>query len=161
MTESRYKIIQLNQNVHTDQEEDDSDEEEDVSDNLDDDTVTIIPANDRHDLHFPQKFSETSSNMQTPTAILTLILIYFTLSIGLTFYQRDFLKVRDHSNLYLFICSWFFNAVSPIFVSYWYSISYYLLLFLLFYVCLSVWVSLRADGKNRNSISHLWLYFII
>lgn len=105
MTESRYKIIQLNQNVHTDQEEDDSDEEEDVSDNLDDDTVTIIPANDRHDLHFPQKFSETSSNMQTPTAILTLILIYFTLSIGLTFYQRDFLKVRDHSNLYLFICS--------------------------------------------------------
>lgn len=96
MTESRYKIIQLNQNVHTDQEEDDSDEEEDVSDNLDDDTVTIVPAND---LHFPQKFSETSSNMQTPTAILTLILIYFTLSIGLTFYQRDFLKVRDQSVL--------------------------------------------------------------
>lgn len=96
MTESRYKIIQLNQNVHTDPEEDDSDEEDDVSDNLDDDTVTIVPASDRHDLHFPQKFSETSSNMQTPTAILTLILIYFTLSIGLTFYQRDFLKVRVH-----------------------------------------------------------------
>lgn len=98
MTESRYKIIQLNQNVHTDQE-DDSDEEEDVSDNnLDDDTVTIVQANDPHDLHFPNKFNENSS-MQTPTAILTLILIYFTLSIGLTFYQRDLLKVCDCYNV--------------------------------------------------------------
>lgn len=115
MTESRYKIIQLNQNVHTDQE-DDSDEEEDVSDNLDDDTVTIVPANDRHDLHFPQKFSETSNNMQTPTAILTLILIYFTLSIGLTFYQRDFLKVRDH------YMSAHFNSFRSVFIGFFFSL---------------------------------------
>lgn len=97
MTESKYKIIQLNQNVHTDQEDDDDDdegeeEEEDFTDNIDDDTVTIVPANDPNDLHFPNKFNE-SNTMQTPTAILTLILIYFTLSIGLTFYQRDLLRV--------------------------------------------------------------------
>lgn len=92
MTESRYKIIQLNQNVHTDQE-DESDDEENGSDNLEDDTVTIVQAKEPHDLHFPNKFND-NSNMQTPTAILTLILIYFTLSIGLTFYQRDLLKVR-------------------------------------------------------------------
>lgn len=95
MTESKYKIIQMNQNVHTDQEEDDDgDEEEDLTDNLDDDTVTIVPASDPNDLHFPNKFNE-NNNMQTPTAILTLILIYFTLSIGLTFYQRNLLNVRS------------------------------------------------------------------
>lgn len=94
MTESKYKIIQLNQNEHTDQEDDDDEgEEEDFTDNLDDDTVTIVPASDPNDLHFPNKFNE-NNNMQTPTAILTLILIYFTLSIGLTFYQRDLLNVR-------------------------------------------------------------------
>lgn len=31
---------------------------------------------------------------QTAISTLGLILIYFTLSIGLTFYQRNFLKVR-------------------------------------------------------------------
>lgn len=31
---------------------------------------------------------------QTAVSTLGLILIYFTLSIGLTFYQRNFLKVR-------------------------------------------------------------------
>lgn len=92
MTESRYKIIQLNQNVHTDQE-DDGEDDEDLTDNQDDDTVTIIPANDSDDLHFPNKFNE-NNNMPTPTAIFTLIVIYFTLSIGLTFYQRDLLKVH-------------------------------------------------------------------
>lgn len=143
MTESRYKIIQLNQNVHTDQ--DDSDEEEDVSDNLDDDTVTIVQANDPHDLHFPNKINE-NSNMQTPTAILTLILIYFTLSIGLTFYQRDFLKVRDHYIKFrnLFIC---------------FQFSEYFFLFV------SSWSMRRCRcwsvRENRNSISHLRLFFTI
>lgn len=98
MTESKYKIIQLNQNLHTDQEDDDDDEEgeeeeDDFTDNIDDDTVTIVAANDPSDLHYSNKFHETN-NMQTPTSILALILIYFTLSIGLTFYQRDLLRVR-------------------------------------------------------------------
>lgn len=85
MTESKYKIIQINQNVHTDQEDDGDDD--------DDDTVTIVPANETDDLHFSNnKFTENNI-MQTPTAILSLILIYFTLSIGLTFYQRNLLKV--------------------------------------------------------------------
>lgn len=92
MTESRYKIIPINQNVHTDQE-DDGEDEEDLTDNLDDDTVTIVPANDSGDLHFSNEFN-VNSNMQTPTAILALILVYFTLSIGLTFYQRNLLTVR-------------------------------------------------------------------
>lgn len=34
------------------------------------------------------------SDMQTPLATLVLILIYFCLSIGLTFYQRWLLKVN-------------------------------------------------------------------
>lgn len=101
MTESRYKIIQINQNQHTDQE-DDGDDDEDLTDNIDDDTVTIVPANDSDDLHFPNKFNE-NNNMQTPTAILTLILMYFILSIGLTFYQRNLLKVHNTSCYILFI----------------------------------------------------------
>lgn len=93
MTESKYKIIPINQSVHTDHD-DDGEDEEDFTDNLDEDTVTIIPANDSDDLHFPNKFNDNNNNnMQTPTGILTLILIYFILSIGLTFYQRNLLKV--------------------------------------------------------------------
>lgn len=111
MTESRYKIIQLNQNVHTDQE-DDGDDDEDLTDNQDDDTVTITPANDSDDLHFPNKFNE-SINMPTPTAIFTLIVIYFTLSIGLTFYQRDLLKVRICDYSYLAHLRWFYAKTLP------------------------------------------------
>lgn len=92
MTESRYKIIPINQSVHTDQE-DDGEEDDELTDNIDDDTVTIVPANDSGDLHFPNEFNE-HNNMHAPTAILSLILIYFTLSIGLTFYQRNLLKVN-------------------------------------------------------------------
>lgn len=91
MTESRYKIIPIKQSVHTDQE-DDGEDEEDFTDNLDDDTVTIVPAIDSDDLNFSNKFND--NNMQTPIGILTLILIYFILSIGLTFYQRNLLKVH-------------------------------------------------------------------
>ncbi|XP_031618621.1 solute carrier family 35 member C2 [Contarinia nasturtii] len=90
MTESRYKQIPINQNVHTDQE-DDGEDEEDLTDTLDDDTVTIIPTNDSDEFNFPKKINE-NNNMQTPTGILTLLLIYFILSIGLTFYQRNLLK---------------------------------------------------------------------
>lgn len=93
MTESRYKIIPVNQSIHTDHE-DDGEDEEDLTDNIDEDTVTIVPANDSDDLHFTNKFNDNHNNMQTPTGILTLILIYFILSIGLTFYQRNLLKVQ-------------------------------------------------------------------
>lgn len=101
MTESRYKIIQINQNQHTDQE-DEGEDDDDLTDNIDDDTVTIVPANDPDDLHFSNKFTENNINMQTPTSILMLILIYFILSIGLTFYQRNLLKVHHiyHFRLY-------------------------------------------------------------
>lgn len=94
MTESKYKIIQLNQSVHTDQEDDDEDEEE-YTENLDeDDAVTIVPSSDTDNLHFANKFNGNQNNMmQTPIAILTLILIYFSLSIGLTFYQSNLLTV--------------------------------------------------------------------
>lgn len=92
MTDSRYKIIPINQNVQTDQEDDGEDDDE-LTDNIDDDTVTIVPANDSADLHFSSEFND-QINMQTPTAILMLILIYFTLSIGLTFYQQNLLEVH-------------------------------------------------------------------
>lgn len=93
MTESKYKILQANQDLHSD-EEDDGDEDDEFTKHLDDndDSVTIVHATDSDDLHFSQKFIENNT-MQTPAAILSLILIYFTLSIGLTFYQRNLLRV--------------------------------------------------------------------
>lgn len=95
MTESRYKIIPIDQNVHTDQE-DDGEDEEYLTDNLDDDTVNIVPANDLDDLHLSKNTNE-NINMRTPTGIISLLLIYFILSIGLTFYQRNLLKVNTLS----------------------------------------------------------------
>lgn len=59
MTETKYKIIQINQSVHTDLE-DDGEDEEDLTDNIDDDTVTIVPANDSDDLHFSNKFIDNN-----------------------------------------------------------------------------------------------------
>lgn len=92
MTQSKYKIIPLNQN-HPEEDEDDGEE---YTDNLDDDdTVTIVPSTDTDNVQFLNKFNPNNNNnaMQTPIAILSLILIYFSLSIGLTFYQRSLLRV--------------------------------------------------------------------
>lgn len=97
MTESRYKIIPINQSIRSDHEDDGENDDDDLTDNLDDDTVTIVPANDSDDLHFANKFNDNNNNMQTPTGIFTLILIYFMLSIGLTFYQRNLLKVCTYT----------------------------------------------------------------
>lgn len=93
MTESKYKILQVNQDLHTD-EEDDGDEDDEFKKHLDDndDSVTIVHATDSDDHHYSRKFIDNNT-MQTPAAILSLILIYFTLSIGLTFYQRNLLRV--------------------------------------------------------------------
>lgn len=101
MTESKYKIIQLNQSAHTDLDDDDFEDEEELTDNIDTDTVTIVPVNNSDDLHFSNKFNN-KNNMHSPSTILTLILIYFILSIGLTFYQRNLLKVRYYYFLHFY-----------------------------------------------------------
>lgn len=41
----------------------------------------------------------TNSIMQTPYSLVALILIYFALSISLTFYQRNLLKVCELTSL--------------------------------------------------------------
>lgn len=93
MNESKYKIIPMSRSQNTTDQEDFGENDGDYSENVDDNTVTIVQANDSDDLHFPQKLQENYI-MQTPATILSLILIYFTLSIGLTFYQRNLLKVK-------------------------------------------------------------------
>lgn len=106
MAESKYKIIEKEEpDINTDPDEDDEeDEEEEVyTENFDDDTVTIITTsnNESHSI-YPNKFNEVDI-MQTPAAILALILVYFAFSIGLTFYQRSLLKVITIS--FLCFCS--------------------------------------------------------
>lgn len=100
MAESKYKIIEKDeQDINTDLEEEEEeydDEDDDYRENFDDDTVTIITSsnNESHSAYpNPNKFNEVNI-MQTPAAILALILVYFAFSIGLTFYQRSLLKVN-------------------------------------------------------------------
>lgn len=95
MTKSQYRIVQVHDSLHADQTDDGKDFDDDYSANINGDTVTITTANDSDDPHFPQKSSPDKLTMQTPTTIITLIFIYFTLSIGLTFYQRSLLKVTQ------------------------------------------------------------------
>lgn len=87
MIESKYKLVRIYQNGSTNQRETDKNNEE-YSESVDDnDAVTIMLASDyQHEL-------AESVNIQKPATILSLILIYFILSIGLTFYQRSLLKV--------------------------------------------------------------------
>lgn len=85
MAEAKYERIHADQDVNTEQEEDDVDTVEDITEiNIIDDIANNY-----------QEAYNSLSIMQTPSAILILILIYFGLSIGLTFYQRSLLKVRS------------------------------------------------------------------
>lgn len=99
MAESKYHIIKKEeQDINSDPEDADEEEEEeedDYTENFDDDTVTIITSSN-HESHsiYPNKFNSVDI-MQTPAAILALILVYFAFSIGLTFYQRSLLKVNQ------------------------------------------------------------------
>lgn len=80
MSESRYeRITQAN----VDNENNEPNLDINSNDNIRDDTAIEMP--NQSILH---------GFAQTAISTLGLILIYFTLSIGLTFYQRNFLKVR-------------------------------------------------------------------
>lgn len=79
MSESRYeRITQAN----VDNENTEPNLDINSNDNVRDDTAIEMP--NQSMLH---------GFLQTAISTLGLILIYFTLSIGLTFYQRNFLKV--------------------------------------------------------------------
>lgn len=99
MADTKYKIIdkeeQDNSTDPEDNEDDDVYTEHFGNDNDNDDTVTIITSsnNEPHSIYPKNKFNDVDI-MQTPAAILALILIYFAFSIGLTFYQRNLLEVR-------------------------------------------------------------------
>lgn len=87
MTDSKYKIIPRARNENSDLDDEEYDGE--IGDNLNDETITIIPED---------KFIIRANNlnediMKTPAAILAITMIYFAFSIGLTFYQRQLLKV--------------------------------------------------------------------
>lgn len=128
MTESKYKIIPINQPVNTDQEDEGEDDDDEFNENLDDDTVTIVPTNDTDELHFSYKLNENNI-MYTPTGILSLILIYFTLSIGLTFYQRNLLKVFiQFFFLYFFSFTWIVISKHEI-VRYFFGFNHGLIIF--------------------------------
>lgn len=108
MAESKYRIIEKDEpDINTDPEEDEDDEEEDdYTEQFDDDTVTIITSA-QNDV-YPNKFNDVDI-MQTPAAILALILVYFAFSIGLTFYQRNLLKVSAQI-IYVFFSVFIFIA---------------------------------------------------
>ena len=98
MAETKYARIHTEQDVHTEQEE------EDELDNLDGTTATVKIVNEKsYNFQQPNQHSsistgQTTTMIQTPSAMLALIFIYFGLSIGLTFYQRGLLKVRRGGN---------------------------------------------------------------
>lgn len=93
MAEAKYKIIQTDRDVNTDQDEEGEEEAEFTDNNLDE-TVTIIALNESN-VNYPNNLKEINI-MQTQAAILALILIYLTLSIGLTFYQSSLLEVSTY-----------------------------------------------------------------
>lgn len=81
MSETRYERITQG---NIDNENAEPNVDINSNDNVRDDTTIEMP--NRNLLH---------GFAQTAVSTLGLILIYFTLSIGLTFYQRNFLKVRQ------------------------------------------------------------------
>lgn len=99
MTKSEYKIVQVHDS-NADQTDDGKEYDDDYTENINGDRVTVTSANDSDDPHFSYKAAEKHT-MQTPSTIISLIFIYFVLSIGLTFYQRSLLKVNAifHANL--------------------------------------------------------------
>lgn len=93
MTKSEYKIVQVHDSSNADQTDDGKDYDDEYTENINGDIVTVASANDSDDPHFLYKATEKHT-MQTPSTIISLIFIYFVLSIGLTFYQRSLLKVN-------------------------------------------------------------------
>lgn len=93
MTKPEYRIVQAYDSLITDQTDDGKDFDDDYTENINGDQVIVLSANDSADQHFTHKVVDKQP-MQTPLTIISLIFIYFTLSIGLTFYQRSLLKVR-------------------------------------------------------------------
>lgn len=88
MSETRYERI-TEENL-PDSESNDPNVDINSNDNTRDDTSIEIP--NQKSLH---------GFAQTAISTLGLILIYFTLSIGLTFYQRSLLKVRVRESRFL------------------------------------------------------------
>lgn len=87
MAETKYERIQTEQDALGEQNE--------IEFDIPGDRTTSHIAENTLSYNCQQKYqSPSTSIMQTPSAILALIFIYFGLSISLTFYQRDLLKVR-------------------------------------------------------------------
>lgn len=87
MTHSKYKIIPRDRNENSDLDDEEYDGES--GDNFNDETITIVP-----DDKFVIRANTLNEDiMKTPAAILAITMIYFAFSIGLTFYQRQLLKV--------------------------------------------------------------------
>lgn len=98
MAETKYEIIHRDHDVHTEQEEDDLEEYSIENSNRDFIRGTTLKddqiINNNNNIYPKEYINRNIDIMQTPSAILALILVYFGLSIGLTFYQRHLLYVR-------------------------------------------------------------------
>lgn len=85
MAETKYERIQAEQDAHGEQDE--------IEFDISGDRTAIHIADNTLSYSCQEKYQPSTSIMQTPSAILALIFVYFGLSISLTFYQRDLLKV--------------------------------------------------------------------
>lgn len=99
MAEAKYEILQRDHDVHTEPEEDGV-EEYGIDNTSDFIRTTALQddsnnGNNNNNNHSKEYIKRNIDIMQTPSAISALILIYFALSIGLTFYQRKLLNVRE------------------------------------------------------------------
>lgn len=110
MAESKYEIIQRQHDVHAEQEEDDLDDI-DNSNNGFFRTHTLqedhVINTNNNNIYSKPYANQNIDIMTTPSAILVMILIYFGLSIGLTFYQQELVNVSLYC-LHLFCFEGFF-----------------------------------------------------
>lgn len=102
MTDAKYERIHTEQDAHADQDENDFDFISGSGGGGGSRRSSIHIIENTLSYSGEKKLQTTPTIMQTPSAILALIFIYFGLSISLTFYQRSLLKV-----LY---CLWWTSA---------------------------------------------------
>lgn len=102
MSESRYERINQANVDNENNENNEPNLDINSNDNTRDDTAIEMP-----NQNMMYGFAHTA------VSTLGLILVYFTLSIGLTFYQRNFLKVRMiwSSSLHYFKQKYFFKEI--------------------------------------------------
>lgn len=111
MSDAKYERIHAEQDAHVDQDENDFDFIRGGGG---------VGGSRRSSVHIientlaysgEKKVQTTPTIMQTPSAILALIFIYFGLSISLTFYQRNLLKVITYFGIVLITVNSFTNRI--------------------------------------------------